>query len=73
MRSSSRQEVSSDVSRWAVEMGRPASRAISVRECSLPSVNVIRIEVILLVTDRPDSVELPATALPLPRHRVISA
>ena len=28
---------------------------------------------ILLVTDRPDSVELPATALPLPRHRVISS
>jgi hypothetical protein len=27
----------------------------------------------LLVTDRPDSVELPATALPLSRHRVISA
>src|SRR5690242_18519367 len=45
-------------------MGRPASRAISVRQCSLPSVNVIRIEVILLVTERPDSVELPATALP---------
>jgi hypothetical protein len=34
-----------------------------VSECSLPSVKVIRIEVILLVTDRPDSVELPATAL----------
>jgi hypothetical protein len=41
-------------------MGSPASCAISVSECSLPSVNVIRIEVILLVTDRPDSVELPA-------------
>jgi hypothetical protein len=36
-------------------------------------VKVIRIDVILLVTERPDSVELPATALPLPRHRVISA
>ena len=43
-----------------VDTGSPASRAISVRECMLPSVKVMRIEVILLVTDRPDSVELPA-------------
>ena len=34
---------------------------ISVNECSLPSVNVSRMEVILLVTDRPDSAEFPAT------------
>ncbi len=47
-------------SRCAVEIGSPARRAISVSECSLPSVNVIRIEVILLVTERPDSVEFPA-------------
>ena len=39
-----------------------ARRAISVSECSLPSVKVSRIEVILLVTDRPASVEFPATA-----------
>jgi hypothetical protein len=46
-----------------VEIGSPASRAISVSECSLPSVKVMRMAVILLVTDRPDSVELPAIAL----------
>ena len=60
VRSSSRQEANSEVKRWAVEIGSPASRAISVSECSLPSVKVSRIEVILLVTDRPDSVEFPA-------------
>src|SRR6476646_7614456 len=53
-------------------MGRPANRAISVNECSLPSVNVIRIEVILLVTERPHSDELPATAPTSPHHRAIS-
>lgn len=63
MRSSSRHEASSEVSRWAVETGSPASRAISVNECSLPSVKVMRIDVILLVTERPDSVELPAIDL----------
>ena len=62
MRSSNRQEASSEVKRCAVEIGSPASRAISVSECSEPSVKVSRIEVILLVTDRPDSVELPAKA-----------
>jgi hypothetical protein len=41
-------------------MGNPAQRAISVSECSLPSVNVSRIEAILLITDRPDSVAFPA-------------
>ncbi len=61
VRSNSRQDAKSDVSRCAVEIGSPASRAISVKECSLPSVNVSRIEVILLVTDRPDSAEFPAT------------
>lgn len=55
------ENASSEVSRCAVEMGSPASRAISVSECSLPSVKVSRIEVILLVTDRPDSAEFPAT------------
>src|SRR6478752_5466181 len=44
-------------------MGRPASRAISVSECSLPSVKVSKMEVILLVTDRPLSVELPANVV----------
>jgi hypothetical protein len=52
------------VSRCAVEIGSPASWEISVRECSLPSVNVIRIDVILLVTDRPASVEFPAIMSP---------
>ena len=61
VRSSSRQDANSEVSRCAVEIGSPASRAISVSECSLPSVKVSRIEVILLVTDRPDSAEFPAT------------
>ena len=49
-----------------VETGNPASRAISVSECALPSVKVMRMEVILLVTDRPDSVELPAIPVPSP-------
>jgi len=52
-----------DLAEALVEMGRPARRAISVSECSLPSVKAMRIEVILLVTDRPDSVEFPATDL----------
>jgi hypothetical protein len=56
--------VSSDVSRWAVEIGRPANLAISVIECSLPSLKVSRIDVILLVTDRPDSEQLPAKRTP---------
>jgi hypothetical protein len=55
-----RQEVSSVASRWAVEIGRPAILAISVSECSLPSVKVSRIDVILSVTERPDSAALPA-------------
>ena len=42
-------------------MGNRAQRAISVIECSLPSVKISRIEAILLVTDRPDPVALPAT------------
>src|SRR6185503_3187843 len=55
-----------EVSRCVVDTGNPASRAISVSECALPSVKVMRMEVILLVTDRPDSVELPAIrVLPL--------
>ena len=49
-----------------VDTGNPASRAISVSECALPSVKVMRMEVILLVTDRPDSVELPAIPVPSP-------
>ena len=52
VRSSSRLDASSEVSRCAVDTGSPASRAISVSECSPPSVNVIRIDVILLVTER---------------------
>src|SRR6476661_461304 len=63
IRSSSRLDASSEVSRCAVDTGSPASRAISVSECSLPSVKVIRIEVILLVTERPDSVAFPANDL----------
>lgn len=66
VRSNNRLEANSAVNRWAVEIGRPASRAMSDSECSLPSVNVSRIEVILLVTDRPGSVELPATIRPRP-------
>src|SRR5438445_423828 len=46
--------------RWAVEMGRPVRRAISVREKTLPLVNVSKIAITLLATDRPVSVELPA-------------
>jgi hypothetical protein len=38
--------------------------AISVIECSLPSLKVSRIDVILLVTDRPDSEQLPAKRTP---------
>ncbi len=60
MRSSRRHDASSAVSRCVVETGNPARRAISVSECTLPWVKVMRIDVILLVTDRPDSVELPA-------------
>jgi hypothetical protein len=60
VRSNNRQDANSEVNRCAVEIGSPASRAISVNECSLPSVKVNKIEVILLVTDRPDSAELPA-------------
>jgi hypothetical protein len=65
VRSSSRQDASSEVKRCAVEIGRPASWEISVRVCSLPSVNVMRIDVILFVTDRPASVEFPAIEVPL--------
>src|SRR6478736_1912381 len=64
IRPSSRLDASSEVSRCAVDTGSPASRAISVSECSPPSVNVIRIDVILLVTERPDSVALPANDPP---------
>ena len=52
-----------------MDTGRPANRAISVNECSLPSVNVIRIEVILLVTERPDSVAFPANEISHHRGR----
>jgi hypothetical protein len=52
-----------------VDIGSPAIWAISVSECSLPWVNVTRIEVILLVTVRPDSVEFPATRY-LPKSRI---
>ena len=53
MRSSNCREASSAVNRCAVEIGSPASRAISVSECSWPWVKVNRIAVILLVTDDP--------------------
>lgn len=71
MRSNNRQDPSSEVSRCAVEIGNPASRAISVNECSLPSVKVIRMALTLLVTDRPTSAELPATKASLDSLRVL--
>jgi hypothetical protein len=61
VRSRIRQAASSLASRCAVEIGSPASLAISVSECTLPPVNVIKIAVTLLVTERPESAELPAT------------
>jgi hypothetical protein len=39
-----------------------------VRECTLPSVKVIRIAMTLLVTERPVSAEFPATWLLLIRR-----
>jgi hypothetical protein len=51
---------SSVASRCAVDIGSPVSRAISVNEYVLPFVKVRRIEMTLLVTDRPVSAELPA-------------
>ena len=42
--------------------GRSAEAAISVSVCTPSSANTIKIAVTLLVTDRPASVEFPATA-----------
>src|SRR5947209_13838291 len=54
-------------SRWVVEIGRPVRLAISVSEYTLPSANVSRIAMTLLVTDRPASAELPDIDAPFDR------
>src|SRR6516164_6965201 len=70
VRSSTPHPASSVTSRWVVETGRHVSMAISVRECSLPSLNVSKIATTLLVTVLPGSTELPAIGPPfLPEEK----
>src|SRR5215212_2544122 len=65
--------VSSVARRCTVEIGNPVRQEISVSECTSPWEKVCRIVTTLLVTDRPTSPELPATARPLHRHRCHTA